>query len=382
MLPTSAPNPPNTNSPSGFPSDESHVEGNKRSSDRTSSSIAFRQHEATENPVPVPDMPVSVTTTHTAPVLAIRSATGPQAAQDINTEPLMIADGVFIGEGRAKSGEKFFLKMEKITEANRSQWNSYREFTLGLTRPSRSLLAYIAGTTKKIRADDGTIRFVNDHYDEMFEALGQTKEEFDDLIKLFGDRGYTCAPEDKARCATLLDTFTGAGYFSVGLRHGLHVVYATKKADFQMPITVGNESSVKLLTLKEYIRLYSDLLMCTSADFSWKKGFYSRGTFRNPCNAIENTHKGVAMILRSFSGAVAKKFFSEMQTLYVKPLTSMQYQISSTLQPEDYSVEKYSHEEALEISRKALLNGDNFEMPMNLIKVSALDRFYRAHAST
>ena len=87
------------------------------------------------------------------------------------------------------------------------------------------------------------------------------------------------------------------------------------------------------------------------------------------------------MILRSFSGAVAKKFFSEMQTLYVKPLTSMQYQISSTLQPEDYSVEKYSHEEALEISRKALLNGDNFEMPMNLIKVSALDRFYRAHAS-
>lgn len=56
--------------------------------------------------------------------------------------------------------------------------------------------------------------------------------------------------------------------------------------------------------------------------------------------------------------------------------------ISSSLQPEDYSVVGRSHEQVLSEAADSLRDGNVFEMPNTSIKLSALDRFYRNHAST
>jgi hypothetical protein len=96
-------------------------------SDNTGESIVLKQGTQKENPLPISDSPGSAPTLHTAPSLQVRSATGSNTATAINTEPQMIAEGVFIGEGRAKSGEKVFLRMERITETNKLSYKIISE---------------------------------------------------------------------------------------------------------------------------------------------------------------------------------------------------------------------------------------------------------------
>lgn len=383
MLPSgpSSTNSREINSSVDFSPDESSIDSGKRSSSDASVSIGFRQNDAAKTPLPATDGRTPTKTAHTAPALAARSVAEAQAAQAVNTEPQKIADGVFIGEGRAKSGEKFFLKMEKVTRENKANWDQYLQATLRLVGSNRSLLKSLVRTTEKAVTEDGTTCFVNQHYDEVAPLVGLSQEEFQEFIDLLGKRGFTSAPEDKGKRAALLDIDAGAGAVFLGTDEESYVIYATKTADFQMPRAINHESTPQALSLKDYISRYGDLLMCVGSNFSWKNGFHSRGIFRNPYNTIANTHKGIAMILHGFTAAVAKKYFPDKQSLFVKPITSMQYLICSSMQPDDYSVEKYSHDEALEASKEAFLEGENFEMPINTIKVGALDRLYRGHAS-
>jgi hypothetical protein len=88
------------------------------------------------------------------------------------------------------------------------------------------------------------------------------------------------------------------------------------------------------------------------------------------------------MVLRGFSGAVVEKYFPGKETLSCRPLASMQYAISSSLRAQDYRVKGMSHEEALAEAKEAIRDGDIGEMPWNVIKISALDQFYRNHAKT
>ena len=141
-------------------------------------------------------------------------------------------------------------------------------------------------------------------------------------------------------------------------------------------------TSANPLTLKDYIGLFGDLLICVGVDFPEGGYVHSKGMFRNPYSFVEKTHTGLSMVVRGLTGAVAKKFFADKHTLRCKPLSSMQYMISSSLQPEDYRVENYSHDEALSAAKESLDDGDVFEMPDNSIKISALDRLYRNHVAT
>ena len=238
-------------------------------------------------------------------------------------------------------------------------------------------------TTNKTVATDGTIHYTNENYELLAPQLGMSREEFQEFINLLGKRGLTSAREDKLNRYAIFDINAGAGHLILGEKDDCYVIYASKSENFAIPLASEYDANSAPPSLKEYMRLYGDLLMCTGANFSWPDNkVYSKGTFRNPCNVIQNTHKGIAMILRGFSGAVAKKYFPDKQTLCVEPLVSMQYVISSSLQADDYSVPNYSHEEALKVSKEALLDGEKFVMPMNAIKISALDRFYRNHANT
>ncbi len=159
-------------------------------SDKAGELIVFKQGAQKENPLPISDSLGFVSTLHSAPSLQVRSATGPNAATAINTEPQMIAEGVFIGEGRAKSGEKVFLRMERITETNKPAWEKYCKSTCELTLESRSALTYAMRHTKKIVGTDGEVRFINNNYEELVDRLGFSKEEFDAFINLCGKNRF------------------------------------------------------------------------------------------------------------------------------------------------------------------------------------------------
>lgn len=351
-------------------------------SDKAGELIVFKQGAQKDDPLPISDSAGFAPISHTAPLLQVRSATESNAAMAINTEPQMIAEGVFIGEGRAKSGEKVFLRMERITETNKPAWGKYCKSTCELTLVNRSALTYAMRHTKKIVGTDGEVRFINNNYEELVDRLGFSKEEFDAFINLCGKNRFFWAKENKVKIQSIHATFAGAAHLSLNTQTECYVVYASKKANFQMPCGSELVASSKPLTFREYIDLYSDLLICVGADRRHDDSMHSKGMFRNPQSTIEKTHTGLSMVVRGFTGAVAQKFFPGIQTLRCKPLSSMQYMISSSLQAEDYEISGYSHQEALCAANESLHNGDVFEMPNNSIKISALDRFYRNHAST
>ena len=159
-------------------------------------------------------------------------------------------------------------------------------------------------------------------------------------------------------------------------------MYAAKTPDFCIPHADKPGTTSEALTYKEYSHLYSDLLICVGLSNPDGDSVFSKGMFRNPTSCIDKTHKGIAMVLRGFSGAVVKKYFTDKNSLQCRPLASMQYAISSSLQSEDYRVAGMSHQEALALAEESMRDGDVGEMPWNSIKISALDRFYRDHAKT
>ena len=385
MLPKSdsvSSNPATTNSATGFTSGQSGSDGDLRSAPDSAVNAVVVSKNPLKNPLPVSNTAASADMNHNAPVLRVRRATGPQPAEKINTEPQMLAEGVFIGEGKARSGEKVFLRMERVTTANQPLWEKYCASTAQLTLSGRSALTFAMRSTKITTDDDGKVRYVNQQYDELADRLGQSKEEFDDFINLLGKNGFAWSPENRGRIQSIHNTHAGATHLLLSTEVQCFVIYASKTADFRIPQLSGIVPPSRPLTYKEYVNLYSDLLLCVGVDFPDLPWAHSKGMFRNPHSSIEKTYKYLSMVLRGFSGAVLQKYFPEKATLHCKPLSSMQYMISSSLQADDYTVEGHTHEEALSTATESIQDRDIFEMPRNYIKVSALNRLYRNHAST
>lgn len=353
----------------------------------TDKTISFRQDKAAKNPLTFSDAPDSATISHTAPALLASSTRRPHAVEAINTEPAMIAEGVFVGEGRAKTGEKVFLKMERVTASNIASWQDYCQSTIHVTQRDRSLLSAAMITTKKID-ENGAARFINNHYEQMAEGLGQTKEEFNDFINSLGRLNLFKGEANAAKINAVHNIAAGARHLLLDTHSECYVVYASKTADFRLPRFRENHAPFNMPTYKDYSKHYGDLLICVGVDFpqqahsSAPAFVHSKGMFRNPVSFLEKTHKGLSMVIRGFAGAVTQKFFPGIETLQCTPLASMQYQISTSLTSDDYKVSGYSHAEALSKATEMLQDGDVYEIATNTIKISALDRLYRDHAKT
>jgi len=350
-------------------------------------SSAIVQNKAIRNPLQISDPSDPVVSTHTSPVLATRMAPATGTMEIIDTEPKMIAEGVFIGEGKAKSGEKIFLRMERVTKENQADWDKYCRSTAQLTKHDRSVLTAAMRATKAVSGEDGAIHYVNTEYENLADRLGQGREEFDDFINMLGKNGYAWSQENKSRIKGISNIFAGATHLYLNTDGEHYVVYASKTPDFRIPKAHEHGTTSEPLTYHEYTRLYSDLLICVGMHSIHKHSaeddsVHSKGMFRNPTSCIEKTHTGIAMVLRGFSGAVTEKYFPGKETLSCRPLASMQYAISSSLRAQDYRVKGMSHEEALAEAKEAIRDGDIGEMPWNIIKISALDQFYRNHAKT
>lgn len=301
----------------------------------------------------------------------------------INIIPIQIGAGIFIGEGKAQSGEKFFLKMEQINNDNYEFWRKYLNATNNIAGGGRSLLEGLMLTTKTECDENGNTRYVNSRYDDCSALLGLNRTEFQQLIDSLGKGGYLAGPEHYRKRSALLQIYAGSSNFPIA-RDGQHyAIFATKTRDFatRLPNQTNNaEPRDECITLKEYIIRYGDLLMCVGSWFTGSEQFHNRGIFRNPINMIENTYKGIAMVMHGFSAAVAQKFFPERKSMIVKPLASMQHLICISLKPEDYVIHDKNADLLIKQSNSAFVDGDGFESGFNDIRVDALARYYTEHA--
>lgn len=324
-------------------------------------------------PTPVPNQ-----SSHLAVITAACSG-------HIDIIPKQIEPNIFIGEGKAQSGEKFFLRMEQVTNDNYAFWRRYLNATKSIVGGSRSLLEGLMQTTNAERDGNGNIQYINQHYEDCANYLDFDRAEFQKLINSLGAGGYLAGPEHSRKRSALLEVYGGSSNFFLIRDNQHYVVFASKTRDFSthFPDERKNaEPPDEFITLKEYIRRYDDLLMCVGSWFTSDDHYHNRGIFRNPMSMIQNSHKGIAMLLHSFSGSVVQKFFPERKTMVVKPLTSMQHLICKHFKPGEYSLRGRSVEQVIEQSSSAFFNGDGFELDFNDIQVEALARYYTEHASS
>jgi hypothetical protein len=110
-------------------------------------------------PTPVPNQ-----SSHSAIISAARS-------EHIDIIPKQIEPNIFIGEGKAQSGEKFFLRMERVTNDNYGFWRRYLNATKSIVGGSRSLLEGLMQTTNAERDGNGNIQYINQHYEDCANYL-------------------------------------------------------------------------------------------------------------------------------------------------------------------------------------------------------------------
>ncbi len=244
---------------------------------------------------------------------------------------------VFTGECYASSGEKVYLRMELLTEKNKSSWSQYTACTLRFSK-IRSLVGDMPFFIDEITLANGCKEYLYDFGDKkefILEKSGFSGDEFNQFIQLMGKNGFHKNGEHRK---LLWKTTGGADHMCTSTAGGGHrfIVYASKSPDFL--ITDVPKIDLDGLTIKDYITLYRDILISIGSDFSQLQSFRNRGIFRNPYNLIENTHKGLAMALHGFSGAIAKLFFPEMTCMEVEPVKAMYSLIKKSLNQDDIIV--------------------------------------------
>lgn len=295
-----------------------------------------------------------------------------------NPTPVEIRPNCYAGKAKAKSGEDIYLWMELITEQNEIYWMQYTKQT-GLIAPGRNrgiLSALIAKTVTHRDESTGVVHFSNPNYQACQERSGFNEQEFKEYITYLGKQGLLNTKKSKVLAANA----AGSSHITLVANDSRYVIYATKTPDFAIntiPLLPKNQET---LTLKEFNEWYQDLLICVGCHFTSPKIIHNRGIFRNPSSVVDDTHKGISMLLHAFSGAVAIQFFKEKEFLQVRPVSSMQYIICCSLNPEDVNIANSSL--AVERDRaKVLLDEEGEEHPWNNIKISALARYYIANGN-
>ncbi len=357
---------------------------------------------------------------HTEPDLVLPRPGQATSASPVDIEPTELTPGVYIGEGRAKSGEKFYLRMERVDASNYLFWRLYVDATNKFIDSGRGLLKRLMHFTRSVEGVGGEKQFVNENYSAFASEVGMNAEEFQQLVDMLGQGGY-CAGPDRRKRGAMLQVGDGSGHLYLGLDGSTYVTFAsrcreisttglatTSDACTAAEMTKSNDAlsqpgefrgvsatviknsldrdaddASRRISLKDYFSLYGDVLMCVGSQFGHGKSWYSnRGIFRNPYSVIKNDYKGIAMVLHEFSGAVAKKFFPERTEMIVKPIASMQLIICETLRRDDYHIDNEADIDRLaRLCRESCDAGDGFEAPDNYIKTEALARLYRTHAS-
>lgn len=239
-------------------------------------------------------------------------------------EPKQISPGLYKSESYSEDGEKIDLYMELFTVDNIGLWNTYRKKAV-----------------------------------------------------LIADELITVTSLDSSKRSALAEVYRGA-YAKEFLKNE-YVLYAVKHG--AQPPFLTSTISEESYSIEEFQRDYGNLLMSVVADFQVRKTLFgmlheysyeNRGIFRNPLSIVENTHKGLAMLLHGFSAAVSTKFFPEKLYLEVSPIGSMQYILFHSLPREAF----FNNEEDYNKIREAASMRSGPEVVNNIIKTDRLARLY------
>ena len=100
-----------------------------------------------------------------------------------------------------------------------------------------------------------------------------------------------------------------------------------------MPLPRGRAT----FCFNDFQQNYADLLMSVTS-FDWDKTgqFENKGICRNPISTLDNTHKGISMLILGFSAAVAERFFNTKHLIKINPLINMSFLLQNTLPKEAY----------------------------------------------
>jgi len=285
----------------------------------------------------------------------------------VMNDPQQMARGVFTGIGTAASGETVYLKMELITEENQADWKEYIRRSSAIT--GIGTLGYLANNTHQTTGDGHTYYVFKDKDDRTFlPHAGFNAEEFNDFINYLGQQGFVA---ESKKTEILNANAHGSRYIKIHL--GNYIIYATKTPDFDIKKNPISQKEIKqdMHSAKDFIARYEGILMTVGSNFNYPNdSYYTRGISRNPYNVIENTYKGISMLLHGFTAAVAQKFFSEKKEMKVEPIGSMAYLLLTTLKPEDVTITGMSFDEAKEKCKS------DEELPLHTIKVDSLAKIY------
>lgn len=333
---------------------------------------------STSNPHPIPVTALS----HTEPDLFSSRLEQSTSALSINVEPTELRPGVYIGEGRAKSGEKFYLRMERVDDSNYPFWSSYLSATNKFCNSGKSLLGYLMNHIWVVDEIDGKKQFVYDNHRGVPDMVGMDAEEFQQLIDALGRGGYYKGGERKRRNA-LRQIDSGSKHLNINPSGSNYVIFASRCRELSTTdLASERDANAHKISLKDYFRQYRDILMCVGSQFSSDgKSFENRGIFRNPYSMIQKDYLGISMVLHVFTGAVVQKFFPERTKMVVRPVPSMQLIIFETLGRDDYTVAKQGDiDQLIRECREDCENREGIESH-NDIKIEAIARLYATHAS-
>src|SRR5579872_44643 len=268
-----------------------------------------------------------------------------EEAKEVDKEIYQVGSD-FFSQSRAKSGETIYLRMELITEKNKPYIDQY----IRLVRSSAvagntrcGLLSYITRYIEPV--GDDSYAFTAEAFrlsfpewrspvDDIKELSGYTDEELTHFVKRMGKNGFHSKNKDSTDWNTTTD---GATFLSTIAEGNRYFVYVCKDPYFSIEKT---QLSNKKVTLKEFILQYENILACVGSFYS-DSDSYSRGIFRNPVTAIENTYKGIAIILIGFSGAVAHRFLNQI-TMQISPINRMPGILCAALKKNEFTVRDMS----------------------------------------
>lgn len=288
----------------------------------------------------------------------------------------------FFSQSRAKSGETIYLRMELITEKNKPYIDQYieqvRHYSVAGGNHRPGLLSYITRFIEPVGDDSYAftaeaspqltwyekIEGKSRPIDFIRESSGYSEEELLAFVNRMGKNGFHSKNIDRT---DLHGTIDGAACLSTSI--GSFFVYACKDPHFSIQNTqLSNEE----VTLKKFISQYANILACVGSTYS-DECSTSRGIFRNPVTAIENTYKGIAIVLLGFSGDVAYRFLNR-KTVSIRPVCRMPSVLCAALKKNEFTVVGFSE---TAVRKEAESKDAFFEYNPFIIQLKALDRVFK-----
>lgn len=219
---------------------------------------------------------------------------------------------IYTMEIETPEGEKLYFGLEPLFCENREGWGQYRA-------NARYFGEWLSNTASLLKQGPPKI-----------EALKLTGAVSGEVVEKLQDGHFLDEPRDRI--------FAGVSYgslvFDISGGGDKYAAYVSKT-----PITGGfvfPEDKINPQDYEAYRDAYGDLIMSVGVNLSRPDNVYeNRGIFRNPLSTLDQTHKGISMLLHGFVGKVMQTK-KQKEFMLVNAAQSMAVVLNKNLHPDEY----------------------------------------------